>query len=67
MLDAYHWYSRTNALYLGRELHKLGYAWFEEPMDEASLSSYAWLTEALDIPVLVRRPCRGNSTPEPNG
>ena len=52
MLDAYHWYSRTDALYLGRELYKLGYAWFEEPMDEASLSSYAWLTEALDIPVL---------------
>jgi L-alanine-DL-glutamate epimerase-like enolase superfamily enzyme len=52
MLDAYHWYSRTDALYLGRELHRLGYAWFEEPMDEASMSSYAWLTENLEIPVL---------------
>ena len=37
MLDAYHWYSRTDALYLGRELQKLDYAWFEEPMEEASI------------------------------
>jgi L-alanine-DL-glutamate epimerase-like enolase superfamily enzyme len=52
MLDAYHWYSRTDALYLGRELQKLDFAWYEEPMDEASMSSYVWLAENLDIPVL---------------
>ena len=52
MLDAYHWYSRTDALYLGRELHKLGFAWFEEPMEEASISSYIWLAENLEIPVI---------------
>jgi L-alanine-DL-glutamate epimerase-like enolase superfamily enzyme len=52
MLDAYHWYSRSDALYLGRELGKLGYAWYEEPMEEASMSSYQWLTENLDIPVI---------------
>jgi L-alanine-DL-glutamate epimerase-like enolase superfamily enzyme len=52
MLDAYHWYSRTDALYLGRELQKLDYAWYEEPMDEASMTSYAWLADNLDIPVL---------------
>ncbi len=52
MLDAYHWYSRTEALYLGRELQKLNYAWYEEPMDEASMTSYAWLANNLDIPVL---------------
>jgi L-alanine-DL-glutamate epimerase-like enolase superfamily enzyme len=52
MLDAYHWYSRADALYLGRELGKLNYAWFEEPMDEASMSSYQWLTSNLDIPVI---------------
>lgn len=52
MLDAYHWYSRTDALYLGRELQKLDYAWYEEPMDEASMSSYVWLAQNLDIPVL---------------
>lgn len=52
MLDAYHWYSRSDALYLGRELQKLGFAWYEEPMDEASMSSYAWLAGNLDIPIL---------------
>jgi L-alanine-DL-glutamate epimerase-like enolase superfamily enzyme len=40
------------ALWLGRELQKLGYAWYEEPMDEASMSSYAWLAANLDIPVI---------------
>ncbi|MDE2574423.1 MAG: mandelate racemase family protein [Rhodospirillales bacterium] len=52
MLDAYHGYSRTDALWLGREIQKLGYAWYEEPMDEFSMSSYAWLAANLDIPVI---------------
>lgn len=52
MLDGYHWYSRTDALYIGRELEKLGFAWFEEPMMEESAESYAWLAANLDIPVL---------------
>lgn len=52
MLDGYHWYSRTDALYIGRELEKLNFAWFEEPMMEESTESYAWLAANLDIPVL---------------
>ena len=52
MLDAYHGYSRQDALWLGRELQKLGYYWYEEPMNEASISSYAWLAENLDMPVI---------------
>lgn len=52
MIDAFHWYSRTDALALGRGLEKLGFDWIEEPMDEQSMSSYKWLTEALDIPVI---------------
>jgi L-alanine-DL-glutamate epimerase-like enolase superfamily enzyme len=52
MLDAYHGYSRSDALWLGRELQKLGYYWYEEPMNEFSVSSYAWLAENLDIPVI---------------
>jgi L-alanine-DL-glutamate epimerase-like enolase superfamily enzyme len=52
MLDAYHGYSRSDALWLGRELQKLGYYWYEEPMNEASMSSYAWLAANLDIPVI---------------
>ncbi|ATU92831.1 mandelate racemase family protein [Phyllobacterium zundukense] len=52
MLDAFHWYSRTEALELGRGLEKLGFAWIEEAMDEQSTASYTWLAENLDIPVL---------------
>ena len=52
MLDSYHWYSREQALWLGRGLEELGFAWFEEPMDEYSMSSYVWLAEQLDIPII---------------
>ena len=52
MLDAYHYYSREEALYLGKELEKLSYYWLEEPMDEHSISSYAWLAGQLAIPVV---------------
>lgn len=30
MIDGYHWYSRTEALYIGKALEKLDFAWFEE-------------------------------------
>lgn len=52
MIDGYHWYSRTEALTIGRALEKLDFAWFEEPMMEDSAESYAWLSGQLDIPVL---------------
>ncbi|GAB2881022.1 mandelate racemase family protein [Uliginosibacterium flavum] len=52
MLDGYHWYSRTEALKIGRALEKLNFAWFEEMMDEQSMSSYVWLSGQLDIPIL---------------
>jgi L-alanine-DL-glutamate epimerase-like enolase superfamily enzyme len=48
MFDGYHWYTRTDALYLGKELGKLGFLWMEEPMEEESIESYQWLTEQLD-------------------
>jgi len=40
------------ALYLGRALEDLEFYWFEEPMNEYSMSSYIWLSEQLDIPVI---------------
>ena len=52
MLDCFHFYSREDALYIGRELERLDYYWFEEPMDEQSISSYVWLSGQLDIPVV---------------
>lgn len=52
MIDAFHWYSRTQAYELGKGLQQLGFDWIEEPLDEQSMSSYAWLAQNLDIPVL---------------
>lgn len=52
MLDSYHSYNRQQALYIGRELEKLDFYWLEEPLNEYSVSSYVWLTEQLDIPVI---------------
>lgn len=52
MLDANHWYRRSEALELGRAIEDLGFYWFEEPMEEASISSYRWLSEQLAVPVI---------------
>ncbi len=52
MIDAYHGYSRSDALWLGQQIQKLGFTWYEEPMNEFSISSYAWLAANLDIPVI---------------
>jgi L-alanine-DL-glutamate epimerase-like enolase superfamily enzyme len=51
MLDCYHWYNRSDALHIGREVGKLGFAWMEEPMDEYSMSSYKWLIDQIDLPI----------------
>jgi len=52
MLDSHHYYSRTEAKRLGDGLAELDYRWFEEPMDEYSMSAYEWLAEQVDVPVI---------------
>jgi L-alanine-DL-glutamate epimerase-like enolase superfamily enzyme len=52
MLDPFHYYNREQALYLGRELEKLGFYWLEEPMAEHSISSYVWLTNQLELAIV---------------
>jgi L-alanine-DL-glutamate epimerase-like enolase superfamily enzyme len=52
MLDCFHWYTKEEAYYIGKELEKLDYAWIEEPMDEHDTASYIWLTQNLTLPVL---------------
>ena len=54
MLNPFHYYSyysREEALALGRGLEKLNSYWMEEPMDEHSTASYVWPTEQLDLPI----------------
>jgi L-alanine-DL-glutamate epimerase-like enolase superfamily enzyme len=59
MLDPHHSYSRADALWLGRQIEALGYYWYEEPMNEASMSSYKWLSDALTIPVIGPESAQG--------
>lgn len=51
MLDCFHWYSREEAYYIGKELEKLNYLWLEEPMDEHNTASYIWLCQNLTLPI----------------
>jgi L-alanine-DL-glutamate epimerase-like enolase superfamily enzyme len=52
MLDSHHYYTRTEAKRIGDALADLNFLWFEEPMDEHSLSAYEWLTDAVEVAIL---------------
>ena len=52
MLDPHHFYSRTDTLWLANKLAELDFRWMEEPMEEASMSSYKWLTSNTDLNIL---------------
>lgn len=52
MLDPHHFYSRTEALWLANKLAELDFRWMEEPMEEASISSYKWLTQNTALNIL---------------
>jgi L-alanine-DL-glutamate epimerase-like enolase superfamily enzyme len=52
MLDSHHYYTRTEAARIGRALSDLDFRWFEEPMDEYSMSAYEWLSEEVEVPIL---------------
>ncbi len=42
-----------DAIRLGRALYDLGFAWYEEPILDASISAYRALREKVEIPLLV--------------
>ncbi len=52
-LDASALWNYTDSLWFGRVLEELGYTWYEEPMREFDLGSYAKLCDDLDIPILA--------------
>ena len=52
MLDPHHFYSRTETLWLANKLAELDFTWMEEPMEEASMSSYQWLTANTALNIL---------------
>ncbi|NQW18211.1 MAG: enolase [Chloroflexi bacterium] len=51
MFDPWGVYSYNESVYVGRELERLGYYFFEHPMDERRTEPYRRLTAELDIPI----------------
>lgn len=51
MTDPVAGYTQQQALRIGRELEKLNYHWFEEPLSDYDLYGYQELSRALDIPI----------------
>lgn len=52
MSDPVATYNHQEALRMGRELEKLDYYWFEEPLMDPDIEGYAELTRRLEIPVV---------------
>lgn len=53
MFDGSAGWDYVQALEFGKAIQDLGFLWYEEPMREFHLGSYAKLCEKLDIPVLA--------------
>ncbi len=51
MLDPWGIYSYQESLYVGREIERLGYYFFEHPMDEKAVEPYRRLSSELEIAV----------------
>jgi L-alanine-DL-glutamate epimerase-like enolase superfamily enzyme len=51
MLDAVAAYDLAGAMWVGRQLERLNFAWFEEPLPDAWTPAYARLSRELDIPI----------------
>ena len=52
MSDLVQPYTLEEAVRLGRELERLGYLWFEEPLPDEAFAALRELTRVLDIPVV---------------
>jgi L-alanine-DL-glutamate epimerase-like enolase superfamily enzyme len=53
MYDGSAGFDLPDAIYLGKALTAAGFLWYEEPMREFSVTAYARLARAVDIPLLV--------------
>lgn len=52
-------YSLTDAVWVGRELERLGFHWLEEPFHDAYVGKYAELCRTLDIAVCATEAAAG--------
>jgi L-alanine-DL-glutamate epimerase-like enolase superfamily enzyme len=53
MLDATWSYRYCDAVRVGRAIERLGFLWFEDPLNEEDIYSYVKLRQKLDIPILA--------------
>ncbi len=53
MYDGSAGFDLPDAIYLGRALSGAGFRWYEEPMREFSVTAYKWLSDRVQIPLLV--------------
>jgi L-alanine-DL-glutamate epimerase-like enolase superfamily enzyme len=53
MYDGSAGFDLPDAIYLGQALAEAGYLWYEEPIREFSITSYKWLAERVEVPLLV--------------
>lgn len=60
MLDPSCVYDHQQALRVGRELEKLDFYWYEEPLNDYDIRGYAELCRALDIPVIAAETVAGS-------
>lgn len=53
MFDGSAGFGLADAIYVGRALSEAKFEWYEEPMREFSIHSYARLADRVDVPLLV--------------
>lgn len=53
MLDSTWSYRYADAVRVGRAAEKLGFRWYEDPLNEQDIYSYVKLRQKLDIPILA--------------
>ncbi|MBO0763824.1 MAG: mandelate racemase [Hyphomicrobiaceae bacterium] len=53
MLDATWSYGYDEALRVGRAIERLGFLWYEDPLNEEDIYAYVKLKQKLDIPILA--------------
>ena len=52
MLDSMWAYRYTDAISVGRAIEEMGFYWYEDPLVEEDIYSYAKLNQKLDIPIM---------------
>jgi len=53
MLDSTWSYQYPDAVRVGRAIERLGFLWFEDPLNEEDIYAYIMLKQKLDIPILA--------------